>query len=713
MDAFGRAEKAYTQYLTAEERSRFRKHINLSDLVSLTETLVDNFQRNGDQKFSSGLRYLGEKAVLLAPFEHLLEGAANMAPLGGSMIWGSVLFILEMAKSNAKVFNEVLNFFGKFADEVGYIELQKQTFSASPLVRSVVEDLYAAILDFWVAAVKYYRSQLGGLRSRLKTFVMATPIEKRFETLKVEIAEQKIRLHDVTSAEQNAKSSAFYTSSDSFQQTIRQRELKNWLNAADYEHDLRTANDLQYQGTCEWIQKKQPYINFAATTSSPFLYIYGIPGSGKTVLSSWIINSLRSSVVGGGGIILYHYFKDADANKRTPLSAIRSFMDQLVNHLRHSRSPLLPQLESNLENASVDRSRHAGYADLWDLFSPSAAALARLLSQQSPNSYAITFVMDAMDECQSPLTIISDILNLAGTHPGQIRVLVTGRKSAWDIMKQSLPSSISSVDTLQITTEDVHVDIQGFVQHTIGNIHRLRGHQALRDRLSAEIGRSSNHQGMFLWAFFMCEEVKRQGDPVALQKLLDHLPKGLDAMYGRICQAVVEKDDGVGFGLSVLQWLVNSPRPMRFAELQDGLKLMGTSATPASLTKEIWFDETNDLLWSRQDIVDTCGNLVIYTGLDDGDSFRLVHLSATQFFQSDLRQGHRGTSSVLPETVRLFVEDVRNAEFKLASLCLQYLLMEALNSHKYLTFSAADSLFHSTDLDKEDFLERFPLFQFS
>ncbi|KAG6826654.1 hypothetical protein H0H93_016332, partial [Arthromyces matolae] len=216
-----------------------------------------------------------------------------------------------------------------------------------------------------------------GLRQRFKTFVTSSIVQKGFDLLKAEISAQKIRLHDATSAEHNAESSTFHANSMTFQQTMRQRELKKWLNAPDYEHDLRIANDLRYEGTCGWLSRRQPYIDLGMSSSSLFLYIHGIPGSGKTVLSSWIINDLRN--VPGTALLLYHYFKDTDANKRTPLSAVRSFIDQLHDYLRHTHSPLLADLELNLEKASLDRSGHVGYAHLWNIFSPSAAALASLL----------------------------------------------------------------------------------------------------------------------------------------------------------------------------------------------------------------------------------------------------------------------------------------------------------------------------------------------
>ncbi|KAG6804850.1 hypothetical protein H0H93_006536, partial [Arthromyces matolae] len=43
------------------------------------------------------------------------------------------------------------------SDEMSYVKLLEETFKGAPLVISVIEALYIAILDFWVKAVKYYR----------------------------------------------------------------------------------------------------------------------------------------------------------------------------------------------------------------------------------------------------------------------------------------------------------------------------------------------------------------------------------------------------------------------------------------------------------------------------------------------------------------------------------------------------------------------------
>ncbi|KAG6819025.1 hypothetical protein H0H93_016239 [Arthromyces matolae] len=698
--AIKRAEKLFVEHLTDEERLRISATPDLRTLLRETKELEDKLRTEGNDKFTSKLHRLGQKAIQLEPFEKLLEGGAKTSPKAGEMIWGSISFLLEMVKNNARAFDDALNFFERFEDEMGYIDLQKEAFRNSSLVHSVSEALSIAILDFWVAAVKYFRAKTGGLRARVFAFITASFIEKKFVSLKVAIADQKDRMDKITSAEHNAQSSNFYADTQFSQRITRQRDLQKWLNAADYEYDFRTAKGLRYEGTCEWIRERQPYVDWASWTSTPLLFIQGIPGSGKTVLSSWIIDDLRTSR--NQELLLYHYFKDTDDNRRTLLSVIRSFIDQLLDYLRDNQNPLLTRFESDLQKESLTRSGHTSYPDLWSLFSPTVAALATSILQQSQRSHVITFVMDAMDECESPAPLIVDLLDLAQTHEGQIRVLVTGRKSAWDVIKQSTAASLSSANELEITTEDVDTDIQAFVEHTIHNVPRMSDHPRLRARLIDEIGRATNHRGMFLWAFFMCEEVKRQGDPDLLEKLLGNLPKGLDAMYGRICQAMADK--GLDLSLFILQWLVHSPRSLRFSELQAGLELM----RPPLSGHDAWFDERGGLLWSRQDIVKACDNLVIYTGLADGDSFGLVHLSATQFFLGKLGQGN---DTILPETAKLFRGNIRNAHFKLASLCLQYLLAEALLSHEYLSISAT---FRSSPvIKKADFAAKFPLFEFA
>ncbi|KAG6907582.1 hypothetical protein DXG01_008339 [Tephrocybe rancida] len=713
MDAYNRALAAYTQHLNAEERSRVAIPTTLAKLVVEAQVMATVLGQK--RKQSSVVRTLDEKAALLAPFGVLVEGLCKSSPIAGELIWSSVSFVLQMGtysqmmKNDASAFEEVLGFFQTMAEAVGLISFQEDIFVHSTLVQSVVEGLYGAILDFWVEAVKYYRSRHSGLRRRLKILSLSSSIDKKFQALTEAIDKQRKRLLEVSTMQHNADSASFFIENKRHQRTAHQRQLKEWLNAPDYERDFREANNRRYEGTCKWIQSKEEFSSWVTSTTSPLLFVHGIPGAGKTVLSSWVISEPLWSNAGGDSLVLYHFFNGFDTIKRTPASAIRSFIDQLFNYLRCTEHPLLLYLESTLDLASVQHSPHIDFVNLWDIFSATVTAFAGTGNSADPQ---IIIILDAMDECESPQTPILRILNLAHQNQGKIKLFATGRKSAWTAVERSHSTSYPAPHVLEISYKDIQRDIRMFVQNIISSIPRLRGQEHLRNRLCQEIEDPENNRGMFLWAFLMCEEVKQQGDVQALQKLMVHPPKGLDAMYGRICHTIIERDESVGLCLSVLQWIAHSPRPLQFFELQEGLRLMRARIDGSTSRNEEWFDGKSDLLWSREDIVDACGNLVVHSGVDRGDFFTFIHLSATQFFQSNPAKLRLLLPN--PESVKGFIEDIQCALPTLGVLSLQYLLSNTLQSdddfEPDITVWGVSATRPSSSLNT--LIDRYPLFPF-
>ncbi|KAG6832121.1 hypothetical protein H0H87_002634 [Tephrocybe sp. NHM501043] len=698
-NAFERATAAYTQNLTPEECACIQVPTTLEDLVSQAQSMANVLSQNNKGRLIT----IGEKAAQLEVFERLVEGLCKTSPAMGELIWGSVSFTLQMVKSNAKAFLEVVEFFQTMADEIGSIRVQENTFRNSPLVQNVVEALYSAMLSFWVEAVKYYHSKQRGFGSRLKLFTSSSSIEKKFQLLVGEIAKQKARLHDASNVQHNADFAAFHDAAN-------HRRLRDWLNAPNYEADFRAAIDRRYEGTCEWIMKNPAFVEWTSSTAKPSIFIRGIPGSGKTILSAWFIQTTLDEKT-DNDLILYHYFKDTDTDRRTSLSAVRSLLDQLFRHFRRRQHPSLSHLERELTDMSNDR-MHPDFVDLWEIFS---STILNFIQAQAAAAPMTTIVMDAMDECADSDLLVTRILNLALQHSGRLKILVTGRESAWNFIDTFLPNYPIRPLELEITPDDVQHDISSFVRSTIFGIPRLANRERLRDRLSNELGKVEHHQGMFLWAYFVCEEAKRQGDERELWKLLDHLPKGLPAVYDRICKRIVESNESTArLSLSVLQWIVNSPRPLSFAELEQGLRLMRPQTT---LTTFVQSDGESGLLWSSQDIVDACGNLITYSGANNGDSFKLVHLSVAKFFRTaGLEQLRLPLVHPLPETSKAFAEVVQNSTPILGQLCLKYLISDAVHDDTHpgelKNMSTGTALVTPTS-DEEGSSTRHPFFHFA
>ncbi|GLB39257.1 hypothetical protein LshimejAT787_0604190 [Lyophyllum shimeji] len=720
--AFERARNTYIELLTAKERARIEAPTSLFELLQQAQAIGSTLEHDQKRTTDRILRGVGDAASMLKPFESLLAAACKMSPAGGDLIWSSVSFILDMVRNNVEAFDQVLGFFVNMAQEMEYVKTLEVAFNDAPLVMSVVEALYVAIIDFWVKAVKHYRpkvSKRARIISGFTTLISSSYMAQKFQILEAEILKQKSRLHQVASAQHYANSASFHLQNEQQLRSARQARLVGWINAPSYEADFRLADSRRHPGTCDWIRKKKEYMQWTERTTAPFLVIYGIPGAGKTILSSWLINQARLHPrnLGDECVVLYHYFKASDDTKRTPVAALRSLVDQLYNQLHLRRHSLLSSLESDLEVCSAKN--HKNFVDLWALFSSFILRLSQLRQPENPPS--ATIILDAMDECKGSKPLIRELQKLVHTAVGAVKVVVTARKSG-DHVDEFACMSLLRPLILEISRDDVKHDIASFTRHKIGKIERLRGaqHESLRNSVIAELGKVDNHHGMFLWTYLMCKEVKRQLYVADIWRLLQNLPKGLDAMYARICRGLAENEHHRDFGRSVLQWIVASSRPLRFAELEQALRTMHAGTDGASDTSGFFDDnDTYDegyglgLLWSRKDIVKACGELVTYTGLDEGDMIGLIHLSARQFLSGDPSQ-LRLPPDLAPslESISTFLIDIPRAECMMGTTCLEYLLTGSLHSDKY--FAHPLGLERSADRpSKQGLAKRYPLFQYA
>ncbi|KAG6842319.1 hypothetical protein C0991_010607 [Blastosporella zonata] len=708
-DAYERARRTYTEVLTAKERSQIEMPTTLSDLLSKARALSETIRQQPRY-----LHRLGDAATKVKPFEKLLEAVCKLPPgKGGDLIWASISFILNLAKDNADMFDEVLNFFLTMSDEMEYVKVLEDTFKGAPLVAAVVEVLYVSILDFWVKAVKYYRPKpskalAARFFSSIKSFTSSSYMLQKFQLLKAEIAAQKARLHDVASAQHYSDSANHHKKTEATCQAV----LVAWIDAPSYEADLHSATKHHHAGTCEWVLRKKEYIKWRDQRDNPLILIYGIPGAGKTILSSWLITQISNQASTSGQLLLYHFFKASDDSKRTPLAAMRSLVDQLYEHFRRSNHhTLISELEAQLD--ALSGKAQVNFMQLWFILSSNLQKLYLSNPSHQSGCYpAVTIILDAMDECKGPKPLVRELHKLVFGASGAIRVLVTSRKSG-EHVNEFARVPTDELIVLEISRDDVKHDIASFTRFKIEKMERLRGdqHVSLRNTVIAELGKVENHQGMFLWSYLVCKEVKLQLQVSAIWRLLKNLPKGLDAMYARICNRLAENEQHCDFGRSVLQWIVASSRPLRFGELEQALKTMQDQS--ANFFDDDVYDEEYGLglLWSRKDIVEACGDLVTYTGLTDGDMIGLVHLSARHFLTS------KPSQIVLPPdpapsstNLSSFLVDIPKAEYAIGTTCLDYLLSESLHFDEYFTrLNRTDG----AKKERDSLSRRHPLFNYA
>jgi Cdc6-like AAA superfamily ATPase len=190
-------------------------------------------------------------------------------------------------------------------------------------------------------------------------------------------------------------------------------KIRNWLAPPDPSTNLNQARSLYYQDTGQWFLNSSAYSGWKKEKNS-FLWLNGIPGCGKTVLSSTIVTDLDPT--NSDPRVLYFFFNFNDIKKRSLEKAICSLIFQLYSKHIILRSEV-DAVYSSFGNGTRQ---------------PDAPVLEQLLRRMMYKSEEIYIILDALDESERHSGSYSSISLLdwiKGLHDEStnIHILVTSR----------------------------------------------------------------------------------------------------------------------------------------------------------------------------------------------------------------------------------------------------------------------------------------------
>lgn len=91
---------------------------------------------------------------------------------------------------------------------------------------------------------------------------------------------------------------------------MKQEDMISQLCNIDHANKHRRMQKVRHLGTGSWFTLLAEYKSWRAATSSAVLCCYGIPGCGKSVLISSLIDSIAAEVVPGSNTKMVFYYCD-------------------------------------------------------------------------------------------------------------------------------------------------------------------------------------------------------------------------------------------------------------------------------------------------------------------------------------------------------------------------------------------------------------------
>ena len=399
--------------------------------------------------------------------------------------------------------------------------------------------------------------------------------------------------------------------------------------------------ELRCKNTGTWFLDSQVFSEWEAIPGS-LLWLYGIPGCGKSVLSSTIIEAILEHCHSNSDCsVLYFFFDFNDEEKQQPDKMVRSLIAQLS-----SQSKTTPQSLLSLYSSCLNGERQPAYDSL-------VSTLRQMLKDYS-RAY---LVLDALDECKERQTLLSLMEVLAGRKDASLHILATSRKER-DI-EEELELLTDADNRICIQTAIVNRDIHAYIQlrlQTDKTLKRWRGRPDVRREI--EDGLKEKADGMFRWAVCQLDSLKTCLNLAELRKALATLPRTLDETYGRILCNIDE--DHQEYALKIFRWLAYSARPLRLKEIADAVAInIGGSSR---------FDPGNRFP-DPQDVFKVCSGLISeeirWVDFEYQVVLRLAHFSVKEYLVSDrIRQSH----------VKFYGIQEMSANISICNDCLTYLL---------------------------------------
>ncbi|KAM0714692.1 hypothetical protein Q7P37_009709 [Cladosporium fusiforme] len=359
--------------------------------------------------------------------------------------------------------------------------------------------------------------------------------------------------------------------------------IQQWLSPPDPHQNLRRSLKLRSADTGKWYLQGTRYEGWKVG-GTPFTWLYGSAGAGKTVLSASIVEDMQGYCnVDPARSLAFFFFDFNDAEKQDPINMVKSLLCQFLN-----RCTSVPDVVRSLHATCENGRREASEEQLLQALRDTLELLP-----------APFVVLDALDECSSWEVLFDILLEMQGWGKDTLRVLLTSRKE-FEI-EETLGSTVPPNNRTCLESHLVDKDIGTYVQERLAkdkHFKRWQKDSEMREEIENTLGRKAN--GMFRWAACQLDALAQCVTRGKVRRALQDLPKTLDETYARILRAIDEGPNAEE-ALKILTWLAYAERPLTATEV--------CQVTGIVTGEDCRFDE-DEVLEDSNDILRICSSLV-------------------------------------------------------------------------------------------------------
>ncbi|KAI1353445.1 hypothetical protein F5Y01DRAFT_277115 [Xylaria sp. FL0043] len=523
-------------------------------------------------------------------------------------LWAPISVILKISSDYVEAFEQIVKAYARIGESLTRFEALRESFHQNAAFQQTLAVFYADILEFHKEAYKSIR------RSAWKQFFLTSwgRFQGRFDHILDDLKRHEDQLDKEANAynivearslreslrEWRQESLAKAKQEEEEQHTRQLQAICSWLRVNRTEQtvifDQISSEALRHPGTCSWILTQHHIACWLSNQSdSPFIWLQGNPGCGKSVIASQIVTFLSTKE---STVIPYFC---------TSSYVLSIQYDEILKSILFQMTRNSDQMTAYVYGECVGK-KTPGILVLEQLCRMAATALC----EDHGHGRTIYLVVDGLDDLDMArqkqfLKLMNRIYKDASHRAiGAVyKILVASRRTHTIRAYLDKKTVVSLSDEKAKLTEAISRYAEQRLKAQRSRFAELH----LQGLELVDIARQVAHKadGMFLWARLVLDYLTHNMfySSTEIREAVDTLPRKLAEFYERVLTQMIAKFDArsVERLRTIFGWIAFGKRPLRRAEFRSALSYCAGIIPVQSLVPSHLFDMCAPLVEERPD----------------------------------------------------------------------------------------------------------------
>ncbi|KAJ5842111.1 hypothetical protein N7534_011941 [Penicillium rubens] len=386
-------------------------------------------------------------------------------------------------------------------------------------------------------------------------------------------------------------------------------KMLEWISSIPFGKNHNNVKEKRTPGTGEWLLQTDEFATWEQS-DSPIFWLQGSPGTGKTYLTSAVIDRIQdrlSNTPKNEGFAFFYCDKN-EPRRAQALSILQSIVRQLSTTAKSPKSTQKKLCEL------YNRCRNAG--------STFSLEQCKEQIQASMDIYEkTTIVIDAMDECNTDTRDeLIDALNsfVSQSNGRHTKVFISSRPD------HDIQVPMQTAPNIDISASDNRGDVQKYLDV---ELDKLAKKTPSIGRLKVKILDTllERCQGMFQWAALQVHQIQKCKTESSIWKRLGNLPDDIQKAYDEAWSQIedLEEPDKV-LTYRAMLWVMAAEQPLSTSQLICAVRVNTKGEVP-TLADEI----------DEQSLLSLCNSLLT---IDSQQKvWRFAHLSVREYLETKMQ----------------------------------------------------------------------------